>query len=833
MFIFAADVGRAFVAITFSKCLVPRKKAMNSKRPMRLPLLTLLLLIPFFTFSQSGVIKGRVINSLSNEPVPFATVSLQGTTFGTNSDENGQYEITRITPGEYNVEATSVGFKKLVIFEIQVTNARPTVLDITLQEEGEQLSEVEITASSGFFKPEESPLSLRTIGATEIKRTPGGNRDISKVIRSLPGVASPPSFRNDIIIRGGAPTENTFYLDGIQIPVINHFQTQGSSGGPVGMINVDLLQEVNFYSGAFPAERGNTLSSIFDFKLKDPRLDKWTVNGIVGASDLGISVEGPVTKSSSLVLSVRRSYLKFLFSLFNLPFLPVYNDLQFKYKIDIDSKNKITLLGIGAIDDFTLNFDAPGNADNQAEREEAEYLLRALPVTTQWNYTTGIKYQHFRDAGVTSVVLSTNKLTNDIIKYRDNDETDPLNLIQDYSSTETEYRLRVEDYVQVKNIRFTYGVSLERADYRVKEFNQIVTQQGLVNRAYNSNLTLYKWGLFGQASRSFLNDKLTLSAGLRADANDYSSTMRNALDQLSPRISISYALTPLVSLNANSGIYYQLPAYTVLGYRENGTLVNKQNDVSYIQSKHLVGGVEFNLERNSRITVEGFYKQYLNYPFQLDDSISLANLGADFGTIGNAPISSTSKGRSYGLEFLFQQKLYEGYYGLLSYTIVRSEFEDKTGKMTPSSWDYGHLISLTGGKRFNRNWEVGFRFLLSGGAPYTPYNLTATLTKENWDVRPYGIPDYNQLNTARTSVYHQLDIRIDKKYFFPRWSVDIYLDIQNLYNFQTKFQDNIDIQRDANGTGITDPVNPNLYLPKFIQSTNGTLLPSIGLIVEF
>jgi hypothetical protein len=310
--------------------------------------------------------------------------------------------------------------------------------------------------------------------------------------------------------------------------------------------------------------------------------------------------------------------------------------------------------------------------------------------------------------------------------------------------------------------------------------------------------------------------------------------MRNAMKQLSPRISASYALTDAINANFNTGIYYQLPAYTILGYRDSqsGQLVNQENGVRFIQSKHLVGGFEFNLPKNSRITIESFYKRYDNYPFLVEDSISLANLGADFGTIGNAPVSSTSKGKSYGMELLLQQKLYKGFYGLLSYTWVVSKFTDKEGNYVPSSWDNRHLVSLTGGKKFGKNWELGVRWLFTGGSPYTPFDVSKTVYRQNWDIRPYGVPDYNKLNTQRITSFHQLDIRIDKKYYFKRWSLDVYLDVQNAYNHITEFQESIDVQRDANGEIIVDPVNPDYYLPKFIQNTYGQILPTVGLIVE-
>lgn len=781
--------------------------------------------------AQTGTIRGKVVNKLNNEAVAFANIVIQGTATGAVANEEGIYEISNIEPGQYNLEASFVGFKKQIVFEVLVTNARITFVDFTLEEEIKTLTEVTVSASNTFVKPDESPLSLRTIGTTEIKRTPGGNRDISRVIRSLPGVASSPSFRNDIIIRGGSPSENAFYLDGIPIPVINHFQTQGSSGGPVGIINVDLLQGVSFYSGAFPANRNNTMSSVFDFQLKEGRNDKWTANGIVGATDLGITLEGPVNKKSSLVFSARRSYLQFLFELFNLPFLPVYNDFQFKYKYKLDAKNQLTILGIGAIDDFTLNENAPDNISDPAEKEEAEYILNALPVSEQWNYTLGIRYDHFRENGTTSVFASRNVLNNNATKYRGNDASDPANLIQQYTSQEAEWRLRVEDYVITNGWKINYGVNYDYAKINTRDFNKIVTEQGALTRDYNSELTFGRWGLFGQISNTF--NKLTLSLGIRTDASDYSTTTSNPIDQLSPRFSASYAINNTININFNTGIYYQLPAFTVLGYRNSTTnALENKNEVEYIRSKHLVSGIEFNLKNNARFTVEGFYKLYDQYPFLTEDSVSLANLGADFGIIGNAPVKSISEGRSYGIEFLYQQKLFKGYYGILAYTWVRSEFEDRNGDYSPSAWDNRHLVSLTGGRRFAKNWELGLRWLLTGGSPYTPFDVNRTVRMENWNVRPFGVQDFTRLNTQRISAFHQLDLRIDKKYFFKRWSLNVYLDIQNLYNYQTTFQDNIDVVKDASGNPIEDPNNAGFYIPKFIQNTSGQVLPTIGLIIE-
>ncbi len=239
---------------------------------------------------QNGIIKGVVTEASNNQPIPFASVFIEGTTIGVTTDIDGNYEINGLEPNVYDVSASYLGFKTLKKTEIQVTNSKPAIIDLQLEEEAENIQEVVVKASP-FKKPVESPVSLQTIGTAEIQRNPGGNRDISKVIRALPGVTSASSFRNDLLIRGGGPSENRFFLDDIEVPNINHFATQGASGGPNGLINVDFIREVDFYSGAFPANRGNTLSSVFNFKQKDGRDDRLGFTATVGYSDLAATLE--------------------------------------------------------------------------------------------------------------------------------------------------------------------------------------------------------------------------------------------------------------------------------------------------------------------------------------------------------------------------------------------------------------------------------------------------------------------------------------------------------------------------------------------------------------
>jgi hypothetical protein len=801
---------------------------------MRSTILFLLLVTLFnFSYSQSGVLKGYVKDATSNEEIPFANVFVEQLNSGVATDFDGFFEFKDMKPGLYTIKCSFVGYESKTFAEINVNPNKPTILNIKLIESSTSLDVVEITASP-FQKSEESPVSKRSISATEIYRNPGGNRDISKVIQSLPGVASTVSFRNDIIIRGGAPNENRFYLDGIEIPNINHFATQGSSGGPVGMINVNFVREVDLYSGAFPANRGNALSSVMEFKQIDGNPDRIASSLTVGSSDFGITLDGPINDKTTFVFSARRSYLQLLFSAIGLPFLPTYNDLQFKAKTKLNDKNQITIIGLGAIDDFVLNTGINDNETDPELIERNNYILGYIPVTTQWNYAVGMNWTHFKEKSFQNFILSRNHLNNRSVKYKDNVETNE-NLLQDYLSEEIETKFRFENTMRNNGWKLNFGTGLETVTYKNNTFQKIIFQNSPDTLDFNSELNFIKTSLFGQISKKAFDNKIIASFGLRTDQNSYSKQMSNPLKQLSPRFSLAYALGEKSSLNFNIGQYFQLPAYTVMGYRNNNNeLINKENEITYINNKHLVFGIETNPGNFSKLTLEGFYKKYDNYPFLLKDSISLANLGGDFGVIGNEAVSSTSQGRSYGVEFLAQKKLNKSFYGIMAYTWVRSEFKDKKNTFIPSAWDNQHIISLTGGFKFKKDWELGMKFRFSGGSPYTPYDTLNSSYSYVWDVNSFGVFDYDQLNRVRLKSNHGLDIRIDKKWYWKKVTLNVYLDIQNLYNFQAETPPSLIAVRNTDGSfqTITDS-NPERYNLKYIDNTAGTVLPSIGLQFEF
>jgi len=796
-----------------------------------------LFFIIFFSvnaFSQnSGIIKGKVIDAQTREIIPYVNVLITDTTIGGITNETGEFKIENVPLGYIKVKFSTLGYENKVSEDYLVTIEKSPYLIIELNPKEEQLEEV-LVEGSLFKKSIENPLSVQSIGVVEIEKNPGGNRDILKVIQSLPGVASNPGFRNDIIIRGGAPSENKFYIDGIEIPVINHFQTQGSSGGPVGIINADLIRKVDFYTSAFSASRGNALSSVVEFTQKEGNPDKLRTRATLGTSDAGITLDGPLESNTTFIGSFRQSYLQFLFKALKLPFLPTYNDFQINVKHKISKRNELSIIAVGAIDNFELNNDVNDDVTDEDKLKRNNYILSNVPIQEQWNYTIGASYKHYSDNSFQQIVLSRNVWKNESDKYFNN-TTNAEDLLLNYESKEIENKLRFENTSSLKyGYKLNFGIDLQNANYSNETFQKLANSSNILEVNYSSDLKLFKYGAFVQLSKKVLDYKLGISLGFRTDATDFNSEMKNPLNQFSPRISLSYRINNSFSINASSGIYYQLPAYTIMGYRDNSNnLINKENDLSYIKAKHLVSGIEYKPNSSTKVTVEGFYKGYSNYPFSVRDEISLANLGSDFGVIGNEEVTSTSKGRAYGVEFLAQKKSYKGLYGILSYTYVRSEFKDVDQNYISSSWDNRHMLTITAGKKLKKNWEIGGKFRFIGGQPYTPYNYEASSIIEKYDISNSGILDYSKLNSERFNNYHQLDFRIDKTWYWKRFSLNFYFDIQNLYGKEVNSQSYLIPSTDGNGDKVINESDDTKYVLEEIENSSGTILPRIGVIIDF
>lgn len=781
----------------------------------------------FFVFisaygAQTYSVKGVVTSHATGEGLPFVSMGIWNTPMGTMTDSLGNYFIGNLSPGMYRIQVSSVGYKTYVSPEFRISSYDYT-LDIALEESQVALSEVSVVAAP-FRSSIESPIAMRVIGVQEIEKSPGANRDISKVVNSFPGVASAVGngYRNDLMIRGGGPSENKFFLDGVEIPNINHFSTQGASGGPVGIIDADLIREVNFYTGAFPVSRGNALSSVFDFKLLDGTPDKYTFKGTVGASEVALTSKGHIGNKTTYIVSVRQSYLQLLFSLLDMPFLPRYTDAQFKVKTRFSQEHELMVLGLGAIDDMKLN------TETDPEDESKQYLLNYLPTIKQNTYTLGAVYKHYSGNHTQTVVLSRSFMNNSNIKYRDNDESSTDNLTLRLKSDEIENHLRFENRSLVGLFDLTAGFNVDYAVYRNNTFQRAFTDIPKEIR-YKTDLGLFKWGIFVTSGYKSADDRFSASFGFRLDACNYSSLTDNPFKQFSPRLSLSYNLIGNFFLNGSIGRFYQLPAYTTMGYQEDNVLINKSR-LKYICSDQAVVGVEYYINKWARLTVEGFYKKYTHSPLSLRDSIPLACKGTDYGVSGNEAASSTARGRAYGLEVMLRWFGMGRFTALASYTWYRSQFEDPaTGIYIPSAWDYRHLFTLSGTYKLPKNWDIGLKFRLMGGAPYTPYDEYTSSLVPAWDAtaRPYY--DYDRYNTGRLKTFYEADIRVDKSFYFKGVMLGFYVDLQNVLNFK---YDNPPVLI-STGEKYVDNDGTERYRMKYIAQQSGVILPTLGITVEF
>lgn len=807
--------------------------------------LSFILVLTFCTQSiaQTGIIRGRVLDKNTQEAVIGANVVLEGTTTGASTDVEGYYKITNVPVGSYNLVATSIGYNSLTKFNITLTSGNEQIVNFELVESTTNLEEIVVKFDKGRSASAAdmiTPLSVQALTTEEIKSNPGGNFDISRVIQALPGVAGSPAgnVRNDIIIRGGAPNENVFYLDGIEIPVINHFQTQGSSGGPQGMLNVSFIEDVKLSSSAFGAQFDNALASVFEIKQREGNPERISGNIRLSGTEIAGTLEGPVSPKTNYLISARRSYLQLLFELLDLPIRPSFWDFQLKVAHKLNDKTSLTVLGVGAIDDFTLV--APRNAT-----PENQYILNATPTINQWNYTTGVGIKHLIGQGFVNGTVSRNVFNNNVDRFEDRQEDDESKRILKIRSQETENKVRLDVNKFVQGWKFSYGGMAQYVQYTSDYYNRLVKEQkddqGNVTVPeqvirFNTDIDFVKYGFFGQVAKNFFNQRLLISAGLRTDMNTFMKSGNNPLKTLSPRISFSYSVTNTLNWNTSFGSYYKIPTYTMLGYRdEAGQLQNK--DTEYIRSNHAVTGFQFLPKEDLKFTLEGFYKRYNQYPISVRNGISLANEGGDFNAIGNEEIESTGDGNTYGFEFSVQQKLVKSTFAVVSYTFVRSKFAGADGVMLPSSWDNRHLLSGLVGQKFKRNWEVGVKYRLAAGAPYTPFDLVQS--QLNYATLGTGILDYTQLNTERLISFKQIDLRVDKKYNFKKTTLDLYIDIQNLFQFPSPDLPEYTFTRNADNTDfLTTDGQPlkqdgSNAIPLILQDESPFFVPTIGFIFEF
>ena len=785
----------------------------------------ILTLLPFAAEAQNAVLRGQIVFEGSLDPAAGYRVAVVQGDFRAeqSATQEGAFSFGNLPSGLCNIRVSSPDGQSFQVLHEQMLNGvKPLELLVEVERPRLELNEVSVSAQA-FKTTEETPLSIKNINWSEMQRMPGATLDISKAIQSFPGVLPKSSFGYNISIRGGASSENSYRMDGIDLPTINHFSIQGASGGAVSLLNMDFIQGAALYSGAFPSSMSNVLSGALELDLRQARSDRPGVRMTLGATDVGATVEMPLSKRSGLMVSARNSFSQHYFKLFNIPVLPTYQDAQFKYYTRIGDHADLTVLGVGGWDSYRVYKEGRGS-------DALLYNVGYIPEGQQSTEVLGARYRRFRSNGLQTLVISHDRITNDADKFVGNTSEEADRQLR-YRSYEDRTRIRYERVWDGDNSKFTIGGSLEAVLLGVDMWALKGSISGIDTTNLQSTLGYGQAGLFTSYAKTSQNGRGTLNLGLRMDASNFNLNMVNPLAQLSPRASYKYQLTSHWTANSHVGRYQQMPAGILLAANR---ATNHGRFTRFTTTDHIGAGVEYQNGKTYRVSMEVYSKRYRNAPFLVNDQIAYANAIGAYVAVGDQPSIPNALGRARGFELFLQQKLKGHYWWMGSYNYGISEFQTASGDWAPSVWDSRHTLSLTTGKVWGKGWQWGLKWRYSSGTPYTPFNESASALVSNWDILQRGVFDYAQVNSQRLASFTQLDFRIDKTYSHKGWSLSWFLDLQNLASGDIPLMPYLTVVRDADTKApLLDPNDPTRYQMQLLRSDTGRTLPTIGMILEF
>jgi len=705
--------------------------------------------------SPVGSITGQVFDNTTREALFGANVLLVSSSQGDATELNGKFQIHRVAPGSYRLKVSMIGYESRIITDVIVASGRQVELKIGLEPSTIDLDEVVVEADY-FSRSADAPVSVQSLSYEEIRRAPGGLEDVVRAIAVLPGVAQPMSGRNDLVVRGGAPSENLYVVDNLEVPNINHFGTQGATGGPLSFIDVEFVQDVTFSTGGFGSRYGDKLSSVMTINLKDGRTDRVGGRATVSASQFGVNAEGPISESGSFIFSARRSYLDFIFKAAGFGFIPNYWDFLGKATFDIDERNSLSILTIGVLDDVDFDNDS----------EDKRFDNSSVLGNTQNQYFSSFSWRHLLDGGYLDFSLGRT-----YVDYEFLQSDSLLNPVFRSASKEGETSLRGDAvFVFGKDMEISFGgragLVTFSGDYIFPDGSQVDFNRP-AQQANAWDTTAFKMSSYAQSIMR-LAPGLSITLGLRAD---YFSMIDNGFG-LSPRAALRYEITRSTNVTVSGGRYHQAPSYIwIVSNSENAGL-------NHLIADQAVLGIEHILRPDMRIRLEGYIKKYSDYPASVDrDYLVLSNTGAgfggsddDFSSFGLDPLISEGAGTARGVELFIQKKMSEiPVYGVLSLSYNRAVFAALDDVERAGAYDQRIIMNISGGWRFATDWEVSMKFRYGTGMPYTNFNLD-------------GTKQFDQYNGERLPESHAFDVRLDKRWNFAGWNLITFIDVQNVYN---------------------------------------------------
>jgi outer membrane receptor for ferrienterochelin and colicin len=728
---------------------------MHRKIYLFLPVFFIFACVSFSQNKDIGIIKGKVIDSETESPVRNAKVELMNTGKDTVSDNNGEFVFTDLKFDSYSIQVSSGGYESVIKSDLTVYASKPLELIIKLSPRGITTEVIDVKANS-FNKSSDVNISSINLDYEEIRRAPGATEDISRMLQSAPGVAMGNDQRNDIIIRGGSPSENLIMIDGIEIPNINHFGTDGSTSGAIGFINAKFIRETNMLTGGFPSLYGDKLSGVIDINFREGSKKNFYQDINLSIAGFGGIFEGPFLNNGSFLFSVRRSYLELIKSAIRLTSVPNYWDFNLKIAYDLSSTDKLSVIGLTGLD--KIDFSGESAEDNPYGNSNSN----------QNTYVAGVNYKKLFRKGYVQNVLAYNVTDNYVIQI--DGPTAQINIENDAVNKETSLYSDL-NYQISRSLILNTGIGGKHANINDRLYLKGDTNAaGYVYDTINTFTEINTFKLFGHANLTtkLFKDKINLNTGFRIDYFEYIDLKA----YFSPRIGMSVILNPVTSLNLAWGIYYQSPEYIWLCSSP------ANNQLSNIRSEHYIAGIDHFFSSDIKANVEVFYKKYKDYPVWIDiPTYILIDGGTEFGPNIVGQASSAGYGYVQGIDISIQKKLsHNGLYGMLNYSYINSGFTALAGNVKPGAFDPGNQFTLIAGYQFSDGWLAGLKFRYSGGRPYTPINSSAS---ELVNRAVYATDDFN---SARYPYYMRIDLRVDKKFDFKSASLVAYLEVQNLFD---------------------------------------------------
>ncbi len=727
-----------------------------------------LALLPSASLSQprTGGIVGRVLDRGTRQPVGQATVQIEGLAIGAASDEAGRFALKGVPVGTHRLRAWRLDYPAVLVSDVTVTPGRDSDVLIELMPEALPQAEVTVQAEA-FAKARDQATSSYTMSYDEIRRSPGAIGDVLRLIQSLPGVVTTNDQRNDIVARGGSPSENLIRVDGIEVPTLNHFATQGTTGGPISMLNNELVRDAEFLAGGFPAEYGERLSSVMDVRLREGNRERWVSETDIGVAGLGQVIEGPLGKRGSLLATIRTSYYDLVAEAFGLTAVPYATNGQLKLTFDATNRDQFGFLNITGRDNISIRTDFSDledtftwDLDSQGWRMVNGATWQRLFGTWGWGTLSasdayGRYEQSIRDNNYGGVEIFRNQ--------SDEGET----TVRYDLSARSRHAGDWKSGVSLKRLRNRF--SIEQPYGAENPFSTDTARVDRVSIALDeATLQAAAYVQWTQA----ITPSIDLTLGARGTRfGDLDATT------FDPRASLQVQLATALDLNLSYGRYHQAPSTVFLkSVPENASLPP-------IASEHFVAGLSYVPTQDLKLTLEGYRKTYRGYPVARDyPTFSLANSGDVYGVNGLLfPMLGIGEGRAHGLEFYAQRKLSRGFYGQLSYGVQRVEHSARDGVFRRGGFDAPHTGTLIVGYQPSQSWELSSRFSYSRGRPFTP-PLEPASTQQN-----RYIYDLARVNAERAPDYHRLDMRFDRRFTLGRTYTTLWFEVQNVYDRENIF----------------------------------------------